>query len=362
MASTLQPAARQPAVYRARFKTAAKDSFVLDRLCVSPSPPQVLLRRRSGSWTRALSDSTFGCSLVPVPGPARRRRAARLEPVHSPLPRDALPALDQPAPGAWSFVSLINHCLSLTTVAGGAALAGAGIKSEIQAREAKPVRPPGGKKTGSGERSCREGIFPETLPFSRSPSRRRSLPTPSSAVWCSPRGPALLRSAAALPSPSLPPPAWSSPGTHSFTASQPGRIRKAAAGKAARNSLRKKRASEPSARATPRIPPQKPGTAPSSALTRFRALPTSGLGKPDLRFEGGVPLPSHPAPFPGASWSPGSSPRSARAALPGFWGPAGAPAPLWAPPQGPRLSQRGGGGWPLASRTWCSQDSGRTKF
>ena len=40
----------------------------------------------------------------------------------------------------------------------------------------------------------------------------------------------------------------------------------------------------------------------------------------------------------------------------------GAPAPLWAPPQGPRLSQREGGGWPLALRTWCSQDSGRTKF
>ena len=147
--------------------------------------------------------------------------------------------------------------------------------------------------------------------------------TPSSAVWCSPRGPALPPSAAALPSPSLPPPAWSSPGTHSSTASQPGRIRKAAPGKAARDSLRKKRASEPSARATPPTPPPEPATAPSSALTRFRALPTSGLGKPDLRFEGGVPIPSHPAPFLGASWSPGSSPRSARAALPGFWGPAG---------------------------------------
>ena len=232
MASTLQPAARHPAVYLGRFKTAAKDSFVFDRLCVSPSPPQALLRRRSGSWTRALSDSTLGCSLLPVPGPARRRRAPKLEPVHSPLPRDALPALDQPSPGAWSFVSLINHRLSLTTVAGGAALAGAGIKSEIQAREAKHVRPPGGKKTGSGERRCRAGIFPETLPLSCSPSRRRSLPTPSSAVWCSPRSPALPPSAAALPSPSLPPPAWSSPGTHSSTARQPGRILKAAAGKA----------------------------------------------------------------------------------------------------------------------------------
>lgn len=89
------------------------------------------------------------------------------------------------------------------------------------------------------------------------------------------------------------------------------------------NSLRKKQASEPSARATPPTPPPEPATAPSSALTRFRALPTSGLGKPDLRFEGGVPIPSHPAPSLGASWSPGSSPRSARAALPGFWGPAG---------------------------------------
>ena len=141
--------------------------------------------------------------------------------------------------------------------------------------------------------------FPKGLPCPRLPG-----------VWCSPLGPAtqwLPPFAAALPSPRLRAPARSSPGTHSSTASQPGRIRKAAAGKAARNSLRKKRACEPSARATPPTPPPEPGTAPSSALTGFRALPTSGLGNPDLRFEGGVPIPSHPAPFPGASWSPGSS-------------------------------------------------------
>lgn len=104
MASTLQPAARQPAAYPGRFKTAARDNFVLDRLSVSPSPPQTLLSQRSRSWPRAPSDSTFGCSLVPVPGPARRRRAPRVEQVQSPLPRDAFPALDQPAPGAWSFL------------------------------------------------------------------------------------------------------------------------------------------------------------------------------------------------------------------------------------------------------------------
>lgn len=140
---------------------------------VSPSPRQTLLSRRSRSWSRALSDSTFGCSLVLVPGPARRRRAPRVELVHSPLSRDALPALDQPAPGAWFFLSLINHWHG-RAVAGGATLAGAGIESEIQAREAMHVRPPGGKKTGSGERSCRAGIFPETLPLSCSPSRRGS--------------------------------------------------------------------------------------------------------------------------------------------------------------------------------------------
>lgn len=219
------------------------------------------------------------------------------------------------------------------------------------------MRPPGGKKTGSGERSCRAGIFPETLPLSRSPSRSGS-PAHAFLEFGARPGPATQwrpPSAAALPSPSLRPPAWSSPGTHA-TASQPGRIRKAAAGKAARNSLRKKRASEPSARATPRTPAPEPGTAPSSALPGFRALPTSGLGNPDWRFEGGVPIPSHPAPsqarrgprvparvrVPPAQLFPASAARL------------GAPARLWAPPQGPRLSQRGGGGWPLASRTWCS--------
>ena len=155
--------------------------------------------------------------------------------------------------------------------------------------------------------------FPKALPAQRPPLRYGARPAAQRSLR--PRPPCLA--------PAYLPPAWSSPGTHSSTASQPGRIRKAAPGKATRDSLRKKRASEPSARATPPTPPPEPATAPSSALTRFRALPTSGLGKPDLRFEGGVPIPSHPAPFLGASWSPGSSPRSARAALPGFWGPAG---------------------------------------
>lgn len=210
MASTLQPAARQPAAYPGGFKTTARDNFVLDRLSVSPSPPQTLLSQRSRSWPRAPSDSTFGCSLVPVPGPARRRRAPRVERVQSPLPRDAFPALDQPAPGAWSFLSLINHWRG-RAVAGGATLAAAGIKSEIQARKAKHVRPPGGgKKTGSGE-ELQSGIFPETLPLSRSPSRSGS-PARLPRVWCSPRARLQVAppSAAALPSPSLRPPAWSS--------------------------------------------------------------------------------------------------------------------------------------------------------
>lgn len=157
---------------------------------------------------------------------------------------------------------------------------------------------------GAAERgfSQRHFPFPAHLP------EGAPLPTPSSSLVLAP---ARLPSGAPRPRPHCLVPAYGPlpghlPAPTLLRASQ-GAFGRRQQAKLPENSLRKKRASEPSARATPPTPAPEPGTAPSSALTGFRALPTSGLGNPDLRFEGGVPIPSHPAPFPGASWSPGST-------------------------------------------------------
>ena len=83
MASTLQPAARQPAVYPGRFKTAARDNFVLDRLCLTQPPTDITKPEIEKLESRSLG---FYFRLLFGSGPGTREETKGSQGGAGPLP------------------------------------------------------------------------------------------------------------------------------------------------------------------------------------------------------------------------------------------------------------------------------------
>ena len=362
VAGTLQPAARLPAVYPrggSKPQLGASSFWVASPSHARPQPPQTL-RRRSGSC--ALSASTFGCSSVP--GPARRQRAPRLEQVPSPLPLDALPALDQPAPGSPSFLSLINHPVRPHGSRRRCPGRGGNLQKfrlEKQSRWDLRAGRKLGVEGGDGERefSQRHLPFPAHLPV--------GAPRPRPPLQFGARPPAGslgLR-------PHCPVPAY---GPRPGHLPAPTPLVRASQG-ASRGWQQAKLLEDPRERSKHRSPQPgrrpppghwSPGTARSSAPTGFRASPSPWrprgpglalrrrcssffLAQRASQASRGLRVPATVG-APPAKLFPASGARP------------GASAPRWAPPRGPRLSLRGGKGWALGSCNWCSPGAGRMEL